>query len=636
MKRVVVNVIALCIVVFCLFALVGGIGNSEPEIPLKNVEYTGSDTYMAGKFYSQLIDVKLTGNPRKDIVNVAKSQLGYQEGSELGEYSGLYMGSNNCTEFGWWYTEYKQLEDSYANAQWCAMFVSWCAFNAGISEDIIKYHSYTETQWSLFTGQDRSYTWEEVQIGEYKPQAGDVVYFLSSTNAASTSNPRRVNHVGIVTGFKDGVLYTIEGNASSTVFTTDGGCVTTREYAPDSTYVAYVCSPDYENVKTESDGPIKVDGDYIPENVQSVVFDEEYYAKKYPDVAKDKGTSKAALYKHFVKEGVDKGYQGSALFSVKYFVENNPSVNSQFGGSKPDYRGAIKFFGETAAFNDTATYLTAPSEDLGSTFSSKIMLSNAKLNFSLSDTTVIAYTPSTAPAQIYDFVKQSDGSYVAYNTKNNLVMQLESDTKSGGVGVQIGEESGLMSQKWFIYKNHDNTYVLQSAVAPACAVTVSSDSPSAMDEIIIDKYSGKPSQCFVLFEPISSTVQEDNRLDISALPTCGIFTDAGYDQWTYFLNMGNGGTNNSMKHSIGAIDLSKLSKISVRYGNDSSVRYMGTLQLLTASGEVIDSKELKPAKGWKATNCVEFDVSKYSNNEELMLKYVDSVSGIVVTRITLE
>ena len=100
--------------------------------------------------------------------------------------------------------------------------------------------------------------------------------------------------------------------------------------------------------------------------------------------------------------------------------------------------------------------------------------------------------------------------------------------------------------------------------------------------------------------------------------------------------MGNGGTNNSMKHSIGAIDLSKLSKISVRYGNDSSVRYMGTLQLLTASGEVLDSKELKPAKGWKATNCVEFDVSKYSNNEELMLKYVDSVSGIVVTRITLE
>lgn len=634
MKRSIRSIFALGLLIVVLCMTLTCCSSTDEQKNLKNVEYTGSESYMAGKYYSQLTNVKLTGNKRTDIVNIAKSQLGYQEGTNLGEYSGEKIGSNNCTEFGRWYTDYKKMEDSYANAQWCAMFVSWCAYNAGIGEESILYHSYTETQWSLFTGQGRSYTWEEVQIGEYTPQPGDVVYFLSASQAGNEDNPRRVNHVGIVKEFKDKILYTIEGNASSTEFTTDGGCVTNRSYEPSSNYVAYVCSPNYEAVAETPNEIIKVEGDYIPENIQSVVFDADYYAAKYSDAAKA-GKSKTDLYKHFINTGVGKGYQGSALFSVEYFVNQNPSVKEQFGGDKPNYKDAIKFFGETAAFGDNVTYLTAPHEDLGETFSSKIQLSNAVLNFSLSDLQVIAYTPSDAPAQRYNFVRQSDGSYVAFNTKNNMVMQLETDSKETGIKVQLGDESGEMKQRWFIYKNYDNTYILQSAVSPACAVSVSSDSPAAMDEIVVDKYSGKPSQCFNLFEPISSVVQ-DNRIDISALPTSGIFTDAGYDRWTYFLNMGNSGSNSRDIHSIGTIDLSKYSKIIVRYGNDSNASRLAPLQLKTASGTVIDSVDIKPAKGWKATSAATFDVSKFSNNEELLLELLTSPNGIVITRITLE
>jgi hypothetical protein len=45
------------------------------------LSYSGSSSYMSGKYYTNLTKVKLTGNQRKDIVNVAKSQVGYQEGS---------------------------------------------------------------------------------------------------------------------------------------------------------------------------------------------------------------------------------------------------------------------------------------------------------------------------------------------------------------------------------------------------------------------------------------------------------------------------------------------------------------------------------------------------------------------------
>ena len=41
----------------------------------------------------------------------------------------------------------------YNSVQWCAMFVSWCAFNAGISESIVDYDQYTETQVQHFKNQ---------------------------------------------------------------------------------------------------------------------------------------------------------------------------------------------------------------------------------------------------------------------------------------------------------------------------------------------------------------------------------------------------------------------------------------------------------------------------------------------------
>ena len=53
-----------------------------------------------------------TGNQRADIIGVAKTQIGYTEGSNNNNKYGAYFSANNVS--------------------WCAYFIVWCARQAGI------------------------------------------------------------------------------------------------------------------------------------------------------------------------------------------------------------------------------------------------------------------------------------------------------------------------------------------------------------------------------------------------------------------------------------------------------------------------------------------------------------------------
>ena len=199
--------------------------------PAQAVDYEGSESYMAGKYYEALKQVKLTGDPRTDIVNVALSQVGYLEGTYFDELSGEICGNLNATEYGEWYNQ---------QDQWCAIFVSWCAGVAGVPENVVIKHAYTPTGLLWYRNEGRAYTRARVEAGVYTPKAGDLIYFKS----ASTRNP--TNHVGIVTGYRDGVVYTVEGNTSSPSVFSSGGTVARKSYAITNTYIVYICSPDYE------------------------------------------------------------------------------------------------------------------------------------------------------------------------------------------------------------------------------------------------------------------------------------------------------------------------------------------------------------------------------------------------------
>ena len=108
------------------FASACGIGSYAYNMPSG---YSFSSSYMSGKYYTQLKAVNLTGNQRTDIAAIAKSQLGYHEGSK-GVYSGYGTTKDN-------YTEYNRYAYSSPNVAWCASFVAWCAAMAGIPTSIL-------------------------------------------------------------------------------------------------------------------------------------------------------------------------------------------------------------------------------------------------------------------------------------------------------------------------------------------------------------------------------------------------------------------------------------------------------------------------------------------------------------------
>ena len=232
--------------------------------------YSGSASYASGQYYTALTALTLTGDPRTDIVAVAQSQVGYQEGSDPSQLSGEVMGGNNYTEYGRWYG----LQD-----MWCAMFVSWCAYIVGVPSTVVPKHSFTVSGLNQFIAWGRAYTRAEVAAGVYTPEAGDIIYFKSARNTNKT------NHVGIVTSYSNDTVYTVEGNTSSAAVSTNGGAVCEKSYSITNTFVVYICRPDYDGEE-----PPAPSGTYFPacsascttivEGLSSIGVDSSYANRK--------------------------------------------------------------------------------------------------------------------------------------------------------------------------------------------------------------------------------------------------------------------------------------------------------------------------------------------------------------------
>ncbi len=113
-----------------------------------------------------------TGNQRQDLLGVAKTQVGYREGS--GGY----------TKYGDWYGS--------PQMAWCGAFISWCANQAGIPQSVIKKNGFASA--SLF-GLTNTFT-----INDHLPQGGDLFFKNNG------------NHTGIVYYIEGDYFWTLEGN----------------------------------------------------------------------------------------------------------------------------------------------------------------------------------------------------------------------------------------------------------------------------------------------------------------------------------------------------------------------------------------------------------------------------------------
>lgn len=121
-------------------------------------------------------------------------------------------GDENFTIFGKWY--------GLNGFAWCAMFVSYVAWKAGVPASIIpKQKSCTADGVAFFKKVGR---WHP-RAG-YTPVPGDIIYFTN--NGGKTAA-----HVGIVYNVDTSRVYTIEGNTSGgSTLISNGGGVAKKSY----------------------------------------------------------------------------------------------------------------------------------------------------------------------------------------------------------------------------------------------------------------------------------------------------------------------------------------------------------------------------------------------------------------------
>ena len=472
MKKNINRIVAICLVaVMCLLLV---------PVSADALSYSGSSSYMSGKYYRQLTAVNLTGNQRTDIVNVAKSQVGYQEGSSSSKLSGETYGGSNYTEYGRWYG----MQD-----MWCAMFVSWCAKVANIPSSIVTYHSYTPTGLQWFKNKGQAYSRSTVASGGYKPQPGDIIYFKSARN----SNP--TNHIGIVTSYSGNTVYTIEGNTSSATISTNGGAVAAKSYSISNTYIVYICKPAYTgtNISSGSSNLLTNDNNWIPDSVQSIVFNASYYAGKYPDLKNAFGSDANKLYDHYLDYGAKEGRQASAMFNVRTYISGNQDLKAAFGN---DYKAAIQHF---ATFGIKENRVTAPTVNLGTGFSARISASTASLNLSLSGSDVIAYTPNSGVEQVWNFERQNDDTYKIINASTGKVFDLYAASKTAGAKVTTWDSNDTAAQRWYIYETEvKGKYVFRPKCSTAIVIGVAGDSKSSGAKIQSVNYTNSNGQKFAI------------------------------------------------------------------------------------------------------------------------------------------
>lgn len=118
-----------------------------------------------------------------------------------------------------WYGFNKRVE-------WCAVFVSWVAYQAGyIQTGVIPKFSGCETGINFFKAIGQ---WKEKG---YTPKGGDIIFFDWESDGS-------VSHVGIVEKIENGRVYTVEGNS------TDDGC-RQKNYSIDSKVIFGYGTPQY-------------------------------------------------------------------------------------------------------------------------------------------------------------------------------------------------------------------------------------------------------------------------------------------------------------------------------------------------------------------------------------------------------
>ncbi len=137
-------------------------------------------------------NAKASSNQADALVNMAKSQVGTSERSVNSDdifYNDWYYGRRVNNSSGWY--------------PWCAVFVSWCANQAGITDRVIPKTASTRVMKDGLISRGGI---AHAKTSGYVPIHGDIIFFGNNAD----------QHVGIVDYTSGNTVYYIDGNNTST------------------------------------------------------------------------------------------------------------------------------------------------------------------------------------------------------------------------------------------------------------------------------------------------------------------------------------------------------------------------------------------------------------------------------------
>jgi hypothetical protein len=153
-------------------------------------------------------------NTAERVVAVALAEVGYKEGE------------GNNTKYGKW--------NGRNYIAWCGSFVSWCAHKAGVPTSSIKrYSDNCIAEYNWFKDEKR------FENSDYIPKAGDIIFIDSDY---------KYDHTGIVVNYRDGIIYTVEGNSKD--------MVKEKQYSADDERIIGYGIPEYKIKTYSSDGDV--------------------------------------------------------------------------------------------------------------------------------------------------------------------------------------------------------------------------------------------------------------------------------------------------------------------------------------------------------------------------------------------
>lgn len=139
--------------------------------------------------------VKSEASQRDSIADKALSQVGTAERTK----------DSDDIIYNDWYYGHRVSNPGYTKYAWCHTFVSWCANQCGISENIVAKTASCQSGVNFFKKQGRYKT----RASGYTPQKGDIIYI-------APSGGNTAHHVGIVYSVDNSKVYYVDGNNTTT------------------------------------------------------------------------------------------------------------------------------------------------------------------------------------------------------------------------------------------------------------------------------------------------------------------------------------------------------------------------------------------------------------------------------------